>query len=77
MKYLMIYLLVGAILSLVLTAMYTLEPRAKRAWDREFGDRTISAFVILDLLITLCWLPALLWAGFLSLKEWRNNGKRG
>lgn len=76
MKYLIIYLLVGALLSLGLNALYTFDPKSKRAWELEFGERTMSAFVILDIVITLCWLPTLLWAGFLGLKEWRNNGKR-
>ena len=77
MKYLIIYLLVGALLSLGLNALYIFDPKSKQAWELEFGERTVSAFVILDSVITLCWLPTLLWAGFLSLKEWRNNGKRG
>ena len=77
MNYFIGYLLGGVLLSLGLHALYTFDPKSKRAWEREFGERTVPAFVLLYIVITLCWLPALLLAGFFSLKELGDDGKRG
>ena len=76
MNYVIGYLLGGMLLSLGLHALYTFNPKSKQEWERAFGERTVPAFVILYIVITLCWLPALLWAGFLSHIKWRKNGKR-
>ena len=77
MQYVMIYLLVGVILSSVLIALCLFEPKSKRRWEREFGERACVAFVILGVIVTFGWLPILLFTGFFELKGRDENGKRG
>lgn len=77
MKYLILYLLVGVLLSIGLTAIYMFDPKSKELWEREFGERTVLALVILDIVITFCWLPTLLLIGFWVFKERSGDGERG
>ena len=77
MQYVMIYLLVGVILSSVLIALCLFEQKSKRRWEREFEERACVAFVILGVIVTFGWLPILLFTGFFELKGRDENGKRG
>ena len=76
MQYVMVYLLVGAILALGLIALYLFEPKSKRLWEREFGERAFMAFAILGVVVTFCWLPTLLLIGVFGFKGRGENGKR-
>ena len=68
MQYVMIYLLVGMILSLGLIALCLFEPKCKRRWEREFEGRACMAFAIICVVVTFGWLPILLLTGFFGFK---------